>query len=428
MTADRQPADPAPRGSESDGRSVEPNGAGSLDPVVTARIDDWVSTHEGELIAFRRRLHAEPELSFAEISTTDAVMERLNVDGLAPRRLESGTGLSVEIGSEGPVVALRAELDALAMDDVKEVPYRSRNPGVAHACGHDVHTTVVLGAGLVLSRLAREGLLPGRVRLLFEPGEERVPGGAVEVVEAGLLGGVEAVFAVHCDPKIDVGTLGTRIGAITSASDLVEITVTGPGGHTARPGRTVDLVTVMSQVVTTVPSLLTERMGGPHNCRLVFGSIHAGAAANVIPSHGVISGSLRTPDRDAWDLAPAALREVLDQVLAPTGASWDLRHVRGVPPVVNAESAARQLAKAGRSFLGHDAVIETEHSWGGDSFGWMTSAVPGAFVRLGTHDPTSDDHLDLHHSRFDVDERCIAIGVRTLTRTALAALSDSRQS
>ncbi|MFN8126639.1 MAG: amidohydrolase [Candidatus Nanopelagicales bacterium] len=417
--------DPAPRGSSTDGREVAGNGADVLDPAATARIDDWVGTHEGELVAFRRRLHAEPELSFEEDATTDAVMERLNVDGLTPHRLDSGTGLWVDIGSDGPIVALRAELDALAMDDVKDVPYRSRNPGVAHACGHDVHTPVVLGTGLLLHRLAREGLLPGRVRLLFEPGEEKVPGGAVEVVEAGLLGGVESVFAVHCDPKLDIGTLGTRIGAITSASDLVEVTLAGPGGHTARPGRTVDLVTVMAEVVTRVPELVTERMGGPHNCRLVFGSIHAGAAANVIPSHGVISGSLRTPDHDAWDLAPVALRESLDQVLAPSGASWELRHVRGVPPVINAESAARLLARSGRSFLGTDAVIETEHSWGGDSFGWMTSTVPGAFVRLGTHDPDRGDHLDLHHSRFDVDERCIAIGVRTLARTALAALAEA---
>ncbi len=415
----------APRGSDHDGESVGPNHGGpAIDPRAVAVIDNWTDTHQAELIAFRRRLHAEPELSFDEVSTTDAVMERLNVDGLRPHRLASGTGLSCEIGADGPVVALRAELDALAMDDVKDVPYRSRNSGVAHACGHDVHTTVVLGSGLVLSELARQELLPGRVRLLFEPGEERVPGGAVEMVEAGLLAEVESVFAVHCDPKIDVGTLGTRIGAITSASDLVEITLAGPGGHTARPGLTVDLVSVMAQLVAEVPQIMTQRMGGPDNCRLVFGTIHAGAAANVIPAQGVVSGSLRTPDLEAWAQAPGILRETLEKVLAPTGAEWTLRHVRGVPPVVNNEEAARTLARSGRSFLGPDSVIETEHSWGGDSFGWMTSEVPGAFVRLGTHDPASAARLDLHHSRFDVDERCIAIGVRTLTRAALDALAN----
>ena len=155
----------------------------------------------------------------------------------------------------------------------------------------------------------------------------------------------------------------------------------------------------------------------------MFGAIHAGAAANVIPSHGVVTGSLRTPDHEAWDLAPVALRECLDRVLAPTGAGWSLRHVRGVPRVINDADAARTLARAGRSFLGEDAVIETEHSWGGDSFGWMTSAVPGAYARLGTHDPTSAEQLDLHHSKFDVDEACIAIGVRTPTRAVLETMT-----
>ncbi len=425
MTVEPRTPDAPPRGSSTDGVSVEPNHL-PLAPQPTSaagRIDGWVATHEAELIAFRRRLHAEPELSFDETLTTDAVMQRLVVDGLAPQRLESGTGLYCDVGTDGPLVAVRADLDALAMDDVKDVPYRSRNAGVAHACGHDVHTTVALGTGLVLNQLSRDGLLPGRVRLLFEPGEERVPGGAVEIVESGLLAGVASVYAVHCDPKIDVGTLGTRIGAITSASDLVEVTLRGPGGHTARPHRTVDLVSVMAMLVMDLPVLVTERMGGAENCRLVFGAIHAGAAANVIPSHGTVTGSLRTPDRVAWDLAPIALRESLDKILAPTGAQWDLRHVRGVPPVINDATAARTLARAGRSFLGEDAVVETEHSWGGDSFGWMTSAVPGAFVRLGTHNPASDDHLDLHHSRFDVDERCIAIGVRTMTRAVLETMS-----
>ncbi len=413
----------APRGSRTDGRSVEPNHAhlGVAEDAVR-RTDDWVATHEAELIAFRRRLHAEPELSFAEAVTTDAVMERLSVDGLDPHRLPSGTGLYCDVGTGEPVVAVRADLDALAMDDVKDVPYRSRNDGVAHACGHDVHTAVVLGTGLVLNDLARRGQLPGRVRLLFEPGEERVPGGAVEMVEAGLLAGATNVFAVHCDPKIDVGTLGTRIGAITSASDLVEVTLTGPGGHTARPDRTVDIVSALARVALAAPVLLTERMGGPQNCRLVFGAVHSGAAANVIPARGVLTGSLRTPDLEAWDAAPQVLRECLAEILTPTGAEWSLHHVRGVPPVVNDAAAARILARAGRSFLGEDAVIETEHSWGGDSFGWMTRATPGAFVRLGTHDPATADHLDLHHSRFDVDERSIAIGVRTLTRAVLEAL------
>jgi len=390
---------------------------------AVTRLDAVVDAHEAELVAFRRRLHAEPELSFEEVLTTNSIGERLSVDGLTPHRLASGTGLYCDIGTGEPLVALRGELDALAMDDVKDVPYRSRNAGVTHACGHDVHTAAVLGAGLALNRLHREGLLTGRVRLIFEPGEEKVPGGAVEIVEAGLLNGVRAIFAVHCDPKVLVGNIGTRIGAITSASDLVEITIEGPGGHTARPARTVDLVATLAQVILELPTALMERMGGPEVCRLVFGAVHAGAAANVIPARGVITGSLRTPDIDAWEDVADGLRRCLAEIMADTGAQWELRHVRGVPPVVNDETAARTLARVGRSFLGHDAVIETEHSWGGDSFGWMTSAVPGAFARLGTFNPDRGEPLDLHHSHFDADERAIAIGAKLLARSALDALS-----
>lgn len=418
-----------PRGSDRNGRSVEPNHVALLgaDPQALAVVDDVAAALNAELIALRRRLHAEPELSYQEVATTDEVLERLAIAGLHPVRLESGTGLHCDIGTgDGPLVALRADLDALAMPDAKDVAYRSRVAGVAHACGHDVHTSVVLGAGLALHQLAQRGQLPGRIRLLFEPGEERVPGGAVEIIEAGLLEGVRVVFAAHCDPKLDVGVVGTRIGAITSAADRVEITVDGPGGHTARPHLTVDLIDVLALLVRELPVRLTERMGGPQTCRLVFGAIHAGAAANVIPSQGVLTGSLRTPDRAAWQQAPEALQTVLDDLLTGTGAGYELRLVRGVPPVVNDETAARLLARSARSFLGEGAVVETEHSWGGDSFGWMSTTVPGAYARLGTHDPANGARVDLHHSEFDVDERCIGIGVRTLARAALGALAAAR--
>ena len=205
-----------------------------LSAPILAQITSGIDGRNEELIALRRRLHAEPELSFKEVAATDALAERLQLAGLSPQILASGTGLVCEIGSVGPIVALRADIDALAMPDAKEgVSYRSRHDGVTHACGHDVHTSVVLGAGLALKDLADAGQLPGRVRLIFEPGEESVPGGAVEIVEAGWLNDVAAVYALHCDPKQDVGQVGSRIGSITSASDLLELTLRGPGGHTA---------------------------------------------------------------------------------------------------------------------------------------------------------------------------------------------------
>jgi amidohydrolase len=413
-----------PRGSQDSGEPAPPAPGYSAPPEILELVDSVSAEHEAELLALRRRLHAEPELSFAETATTEEVAERLLVEGLTVDRLPSGTGLSCDIGDQGDLVALRAELDALAMSDSKDVPYRSRRRGAAHACGHDVHMAIVVGAGIVLNRLHRQDLLPGRVRLIFEPGEEQVPGGAVEVVELGLLRDVSAIFAVHCDPKLQIGVAGTRIGAITSASDKVEIVLSGPGGHTARPHLTVDLVALAAQLIERLPLELEQRMGGPENCRMVFGAVHAGAAANVIPARAELAGSLRTPDVAAWKEAPAALTEALEVILGDSGATWEVTHVRGVPPVVNDEWAARTAARCVRNLLGEEALVETEHSWGGDSFGWMTGEAPGAFLRLGTHNPERGDMLDLHHSRFDVDERVILIGVRLLVRAVLGALAD----
>ena len=279
-------------------------------------LDTYLDGHLEELITFRRELHAHPELSGEEVETTARVAERLRVAGLDPRVLPTGTGLLCDLppaagianDGRGPRVGLRADLDALAMTDETSVPYRSQIPGVAHACGHDVHTTVVLGAGLALTRLlGREGAPAGAVRLLFEPAEESAPGGAVDVIEAGGLTGLDWLFGLHCDPKVDVGRIGVRVGPITSAADLVTIRLHGPGGHTARPHLTVDLVALAGRLADQLPASLR---GADPSLNLVFGALHAGDAANVIPATAVLRGTLRTPDRAAWDAAPGLLGAV----------------------------------------------------------------------------------------------------------------------
>ncbi len=235
-------------------------GRGTAD-AMTAWLDTFLDGHRAELIAFRRHLHAHPELSYAERDTTDLIAQRLQVAGLRPRLLPNECGLICDIGSgAGPVLALRADIDALAMDDEKDVPYRSQRPGVAHACGHDVHATVVLGAGLALAEHAAR--TPGlRVRLLFEPAEESLPGGSVEVIDAGGLDHVNAIYGLHCDPKVDVGRVAVREGALTSATDMVMLELHGPGGHTARPHLTVDLVRVAAMVATELPDAVRAALG-----------------------------------------------------------------------------------------------------------------------------------------------------------------------
>jgi len=395
-------------------------------------VDALIRADERLLVEMRRHLHAHPELSGAETSTTAWIGQHLRDLGLAPKRLDIGTGLVCDIplgrvGPTSPVVALRADIDALAMRDEKDVGYRSQVDGVAHACGHDVHTTVVLGAARVLAALAPDSPVDGTVRLVFEPAEESVPGGAVDVIAEGWLDGVGAVFGVHCDPKLDVGTVGCRVGALTSAADMVEVRLRGPGGHTARPELTVDLVDVAARLVRGLQPALDTLTAVPGELRAVFGSVHAGDAANVIPSYAVLRGTLRTRDHDVWVSSPDLVERALASVLGATTATWELAYRRGVPPVVNDPRATALLERSVRSALGDDALVSTEQSLGGDSFAWYLEQVPGSYARLGTHDPASSSpRPDLHASTFDVDERAIGVGVRVLVSAALDSLAAAR--
>ena len=380
----------------------------------------WIEEHHDELVAFRRHLHAHPEPSGEETATTEMLVERLRAAGAEPRVLGSGTGLVCDVGdtSTSPQVALRGDIDGLLMDDEKDVPYSSRNDGVAHACGHDVHTVTVLGAGLALDSLLRAH--GHSVRLIFEPSEERVPGGAVEVIGSGWLDGVRSVYGLHCDPKLDVGTIGTRVGAISSAADLLTVTLRGPGGHTARPSMTVEMVSLASRVALELPALLTQRSQG--ELLLVFGSLQSGEAPNVIPTAARLAGSLRTPDRDAWDTAGALLADSMDALLEGSGAEWSIDHRRGVPPVVNHRRETELLARATQDLFGAAAVVDTPQSVGGDSYSWYLEATGGTYARLGTHSPGHGERLDLHSGDFDVDETSIGIGAKVLAATVCREL------
>lgn len=391
---------------------------------LSARLDEFVAQHEAELIEFRRALHQHPELSYREFATTQRVRDRLEAAGLSSTLMEAGTGLwcDVDLGASGPTVALRADLDALAMPDEKSVPYASTIAGVAHACGHDVHTTIVMAAGLALDELRRSGEVDrGRVRLIFEPGEETIPGGAVDAIVEGAIDGVGSIIGIHCDPKTDVGTVGVRRGPITSAADSMTIMLHGPGGHTARPERTVDLVRVAAHVVDSLPGMLNKSLAAP--LTVVFGAIHGGDASNVIPTTVELRGTLRTPSTAAWDALSDALVASVERLVSGTGATAEVLHAPGVPPVVNDDDVLDSVIAAATDVVGPTGVGEAEHSRGGDSFAWFARSIPAAYVRLGTHDPDlAGPRLDIHSGRFDVDERSIGIGVALLVQAALREL------
>lgn len=392
--------------------------------VQATRVHELVESFTNELIEVRRDIHAHPELGRTEQRTTRVVAERLRAAGLAPRLLP-GTGLVCDIGPN-PVstgrrwIGLRADLDALPVPETTGLPFASTVANVAHACGHDVHTVAVLGAGLVLAALHDAGELQTGVRLVFQPAEEVQPGGALDVLAAGGLDGVGRIFAVHCDPKVDVGQVGSRIGPITSASDEVTVQLTGPGGHTSRPHLTADVIYALGQVITQVPAVLGRRLDPRSGVNLTWGAVQAGSAHNAIPSTGSVRGTLRCLEVRAWERASQVFHEAVEQVVAPYGVEVEIRHQRGVPPVENDERAVAVLESAARDMLGEDAVQLTEQSLGGEDFAWYLTKVPGAMVRLGTRTPGGRSY-DIHQGNLVIDERAIPAGAGLLARAAVLA-------
>src|SRR6201996_7559541 len=301
---------------------------------LTEALDAFLARHETELIGLRRDLHAHPEPANAERRTTRLVAGRLAEAGLRPVLLQGSTGLYVDIGPGTPRIALRADLDALPMDDEKGVPYRSTIPGMCHACGHDAHTAMLVGAGEFLAEWAAAGLLRGSVRLIFQPAEEAASG-AKDVIAAGALDSVGRIFALHCDPRLDAGLVGVRAGAITAACDKVKVTLAGPGGHTARPHLTADVVYALGKVVTEVPSALSRRVDPRAGLSLVWGHVNAGSAPNAIPDGGMVEGTVRCLDGDVWRSAFPLIEDLVQSAVAPYGVTAKVEYLSATPPTVN---------------------------------------------------------------------------------------------
>jgi len=384
-------------------------------------IDAVVDKYADDLVDLRRDLHSHPELSWAESRTSEVVAERLEAAGLRVMRLDR-SGLVAEVGTDGPVVALRADLDALPVADLTTDPWTSTVPGVAHACGHDVHAAGLVGAGLALAELQARGLLAGRVRLVFQPAEEVMPGGALEAVERGALDDVERIFALHCDPSLDVGQVGLREGAITSAADALDVRLTGAGGHTSRPHLTEDLTFALGKLVTELPAVLSRRLDPRAGVSVVWGVVEAGSAHNVIPSTGRVAGTVRLLDASAWAEAERLIRELAPAIVDPYGVSAEVVFQRGVPPVVNEPASTRLLTTAVARVLGGAGVTGTSQSLGGEDFGWYLHHVPGAMGRLGTRTPGGATY-DLHQGNLRIDERATAIAARVLAQVAVGSLT-----
>ena len=366
-------------------------------------------------VELRRLLHRHPEPAYEEHQTTALIAASLDENGLTYQTRKPKTGLWLDLGSK-PQIAYRADLDALPITEPEDNVPRSQNPGWMHACGHDAHAAMAFGVALVLRQLE----LPGGVRILFQPAEESFPGGAVEFVEEGLVDEMKGIMAFHVDPALPTGTIGARVGPVTASADKFTIDITGPGGHTARPHQTVDLIADAARVVHELPAHLRRTIDARSPLTMVFGSIHGGSAGNVIPTRVKLRGTVRTLDRDLWEVLPGLVDKALGTILAMSGAEYELDYQAAIPPVVNDEHVVGVVVDGIRRDMG-DIVVSTEPSMGGEDFANYLGVVPGALVRLGSG--REDIAVsDLHSPTFNLDEAAIGVGIRGGVAAILAMM------
>ncbi|HAT1132878.1 amidohydrolase [Corynebacterium striatum] len=379
--------------------------------MISTFVNAWFDSHRAEVISWRRHIHRHPETSNNEVETTNFIARTLKEYGLQPQRFPE-TGLMVDIGPDTELgrLAFRADIDALPVTEVTGLEYTSENPGTMHACGHDVHTTIALGLACAMADYQREHSLELGLRIIFQPAEEVWVGGATDVIEWGALEGVNSIFAVHVEPKLRVGRIGVRAGAITSATDVVELEVKGPGGHTSRPHLSADVVYALGKVITELPALLSRRVDPRTGTVLVFGQVNSGYAPNAMPESGTLTGTMRTADIAIWRDMQNLFSELVDQVLAPVGVEHELTYHRGVPPVLNDDVSTALLASAAQA-IDPQAVVQAPQSSGGEDFSWYLEHVPGSMARLGCWSGEGEQH-DLHMGDLNVDERCIGVGIK----------------
>jgi amidohydrolase len=379
-----------------------------------------------EMVNFRRDLHMFPELSFQEVNTPRKVAEFLQRLGLEVKTGVGGNGVVAVLkgGKPGKTVALRADFDALPIQDEKEVAYKSRVPGVMHACGHDIHTASLLGAAKVLSEVKDE--IEGSIVFIHQFAEELAPGGAIAMIEDGCLDGVDVIYGAHVWSLEPVGTVGLAEGYSMAASDAFDIEITGKGGHGAYPHLAVDSLVVASQLVLNLQQIVSRRVDPLKPAVLSVGSFGSGKAFNVIPGTALLSGTVRTFDEDVRDLIEQAMGQIVDATCAGAGASAKFEYRRGYPAVWNHPEETRRVAELAKHIVGDDRVLSMPAMMGGEDFAYYTQKIPGTFFFVGGRNPDIQAEFPHHHPRFDVDERSMLITGKLFVSAVLNYLSNGQ--
>jgi amidohydrolase len=381
--------------------------------MLKEKIQALARQYAPEFIAVRHHLHAHPELSYQEYETSKYVQQQLSRLGI-PFSVMACTGVVGLLKGRNPesrVIALRADMDALPIIEENDIPYRSRNEGVMHACGHDVHTTVLLGASRVLQELRDEW--EGTVKLIFQPGEEKNPGGASLMIKEGVLTNPapQAIFGLHVHPGLETGKLSFRGGMVMASADELYITIKGKGGHAAAPHLTVDTILVASHLVVALQQIISRNRNPLSPSVLSITSVQGGHTTNVIPSEVKLMGTFRAMDEEWRFRAHELIRRQATELVHSMGAEIDLHIDVGYPMVYNNEALDRLARNEAREYLGADRVLETEVRMGAEDFGFYTRLIPGCFYRLGVMNVEKGITAGVHTPKFNIDEDAIEVGI-----------------
>lgn len=395
--------------------------------MIKERVKYFVAQNNAEIIDVRRHLHAHPELSFKEYETSKFVCSKLDEWGISYKNGFVETGIVAHIEGRNPskkVVALRGDMDALPILEANNIPYKSQNEGVMHACGHDVHTSCVLGAAKVLHKLKDD--FEGTVKIIFQPGEERLPGGASLMIKEGALENPHAssIVGQHVLPELEAGKVGFRSGMYMASADEVHFTVHGKGGHAALPHYNIDPVLITSHIIVALQQLVSRRTKPGVPCVLSFGHVIADGATNVIPDKVQVQGTFRTMNEEWRFEAHQIMKKLAEELASSMGGSCDFRVDVGYPFVYNDESVTEFARKAAIDYLGNGNVVELDMRMTGEDFSYYTQHMPGCFYRLGVGNEAKGINSGLHTPTFNVDEKCIEIGTGMMSYIALKQLLD----
>ena len=378
-----------------------------------------------ETIAVRRHLHMHPELSFKEFQSAEYIASRLEKAGLPWQRLAEGTGIVAQVhgSAEGGAIrtiALRADMDALPIQEENEVDYRSRNLGVMHACGHDAHCAILLSAGAILKELSSH--FAGTIQLIFQPGEERCPGGAQGMIAQGVLQDVDVILGEHINPHLPAGMIGFRPGAMMASVDEIYLSVHGKGGHAASPHLLIDPVVIASHIIIALQQVVSRQSDPDSPCVLSFGKITADGATNIIPASVHISGTFRTFNEEWHEQALDNITQMASHTARGMGGSCEVNIVRGYPVLKNDEYLTRRSQNAATEYLGDEQLVDLPRIMWAEDFAYYNQKLPGCFYNIGVGNEEKGWNGELHSSTLMIDERALEIGSGLMAYLAISEL------